>query len=106
MRQEELEYLQSQRALLAGRVDLSTLHVHLGPSVVAPAGGPDGFVDALGTGWRALVTALGAAVVVLGVVLPWAALTALVAAAVLVPLRRSRRRVAVAGSAPAPPPEA
>ncbi len=102
MRQEELEYLQSQRALLAGRVDLSTLHVHLGPSVVAPAGGPDGFVDALGTGWRALVTALGAAVVVLGVVLPWAAL----AAAVLVPLRRSRRRVAVAGSAPAPPPEA
>ncbi len=101
MRQGELEYLQSQRALLADRVDLSTLHVHLAPSGVAPAGGPDGFVDALGAGWRALVTALGAAVVVLGVVLPWAAL----AAAVLVPLRRSRRRVAVAGAAPAPPPE-
>ena len=38
---------------------------------MAPAGGPDGFVDGLGTGWRALVTALGAAVIVLGVLLPW-----------------------------------
>ena len=53
-RQAELESLQSQRALLADQVELSTLSVHLQPFGVAPAGGPDGFVDGLGTGWRAL----------------------------------------------------
>jgi hypothetical protein len=94
-RQGELESLQSQRALLADQVELSTLEVHLQPSGVAPAGGPDGFVDGLGTGWRALTSALGAAVVVLGVLLPWLVVAAVVGAAVLVPLRMARRRAAV-----------
>jgi hypothetical protein len=44
-RQEQLESLQSQRALLADQVELSTLTVHLEPFGVAPPGGPDGFVD-------------------------------------------------------------
>jgi uncharacterized protein DUF4349 len=100
-RQQELESLQSQRALLADQVELSTLTVHLAPFGVAPPGGPDGFLDGLATGWRALVTALGAAVVVLGVLLPWLALGALVTAAVLVPIRLMRRRAAV--ETPAPP---
>ena len=73
------------------------------PFGVAPPGGPDGFLDGLATGWRALVAALGAAVVVLGVLLPWLAVGALVAAAVLVPLRLTRRRAAVETPAPAPP---
>jgi hypothetical protein len=104
-RQEELESLQSQRALLADQVDLSTLRVHLEPFGVAPAGGPEGFVDGLGTGWRALVTAVKAIVVVLGVLLPWLAVAALITAAVLVPIRMTRRRpaVAVAGPAQTPP---
>ncbi|WP_167761502.1 DUF4349 domain-containing protein [Blastococcus sp. CT_GayMR19] len=100
-RQEKLESLQSQRALLADQVELSTLRVHLEPFGVAPAGGPDGFSDGLGTGWRALVTALGAVVVVLGVLLPWVAVALLVTAAVLVPLRLARRRAVV--EAPVPP---
>lgn len=100
-RQEQLEALQSQRAFLAGQVELSTLRVHLSTSGVSPPGGPDGFVDALGTGWRALVSAGGAAVVVLGVLLPWLAVGALITAAVLVPLRRSRRRGATPPPAPA-----
>jgi hypothetical protein len=100
-RQQELESLQSKRASLADQVELSTLSVHLEPFGVAPAGGPDGFGDGLGTGWRALTSALGAAVVVLGVLLPWLALAALVAAGVLVPLRLVRRRSAV--DAPASP---
>lgn len=91
-RQEQLESLQSQRALLADQVELSTLRVHLQPDGVAPPGGPDGFVDALGAGWNALVSAAGAAVVVLGVLLPWLLVAGLVAAVVLVPLRRARRR--------------
>ena len=83
-RQEQLESLQSQRALLADQVELSTLSVHLRPFGVAPAGGPDSFADGLGTGWRALVSALSTAVVALGVLLPWMVIAALVAAAVLV----------------------
>jgi hypothetical protein len=69
---------------------------------VAPAGGPDGFLDGLGTGWRALVSALGVAVVVVGVTLPWLGVTALVAAGVLVPVRLARRRAAEPSPAGAP----
>ena len=91
-RQKDLESLQSQRALLADQVELSTLSVHLRTSGVVPPGGPDGFVDGLGTGWRALVSVLGATVVVVGVLLPWLAVAVVVAAGVLVPVRLARRR--------------
>jgi hypothetical protein len=101
-READLESLQSQRALLADQVELSTLDVHLRTPGVAPAGGPDGFGGGFGTGWRALLSAGGTLLVVLGVLLPWAAVTALVAAAVLVPLRQSRRRAAA--RTPVPPP--
>ncbi|TYP89934.1 DUF4349 domain-containing protein [Blastococcus xanthinilyticus] len=105
-RQQELEALRSRRALLADQVELTTLHVHLEPFGLAPAGGPDGFLDGLGTGWRALVSALGGGVVVLGVLLPWLAVAALVAGAVLVPVRRARhRRAAAAVPAPSAPPQ-
>jgi Domain of unknown function (DUF4349) len=104
-RQQELESLQSQRSLLADQVELSTLSVHLRPFGVAPAGGPDGFADGLGTGWRALVSVLGTAVVVLGVLLPWLALAGLVAAAVLTTVRVVRRRAALTTPAPSAPPE-
>ena len=103
-RQEQLESLQSQQALLADQVELSTLRVHLQPFGVAPVGGPDGFVDGLGTGWGALVTTLGAAVIVLGILLPWLAVAALVATGVLVPLRLMRRRAAVVAPVPPVPP--
>ncbi|MGY2075581.1 MULTISPECIES: DUF4349 domain-containing protein [unclassified Blastococcus] len=107
-RQQELEALQSRRAALADQVELSTLRVHLEPYGVAPAGGPDGFLDGLGTGWRSLVAALGGTVVVLGVLLPWLAVTAVVAGGILVAIRRVRRRAATpapagpASEAPAP----
>jgi hypothetical protein len=105
-RQADLESLQSQRALLADQVELSTLSVHLQQPGVAPAGGPDGFGDGLGTGWRALVAAVGTLAVVLGVLLPWAAVTALVVAAVLVPLRLARRRSGARAALPPPAPPA
>jgi hypothetical protein len=94
-RQEQLESLRSQRAFLADQVELSTLRVELRTAGVAPPGGPDGFVDALGTGWSSLVSAASGAVIVLGVLLPWLVLAALVAVAVLIPLRRTRRSAAV-----------
>ncbi|SEM08255.1 protein of unknown function [Blastococcus sp. DSM 46786] len=105
-RQQELESLQFRRAVLADQVELSTLRVHLKPFGVAPAGGPDGFLDGLVTGWRSLVAVTGATVVAIGVVLPWLAVTALVAAAVLVPVRRARRQAATPPpAAPSPAPE-
>ena len=102
-RQERLESLQSQRAALADQVELSTLSIHLEPFGVAPVGGPDSFSDGLGTGWRALVTALHGGAVALGVVLPWLALVAAVVGAVLGTIRLVRRRTAV--PAPAGPPQ-
>ncbi len=104
-RQQELESLQSQRALLADQVELSTLRVHLEPFGVAPAGGPEGFLGGLGTGWRALTSALGAAAVVLGILVPWVPVAVLGAGAVLVPVRLARRRAAVAAPAPPVPPQ-
>jgi hypothetical protein len=100
-RQEKLESLQSQRALLADQVELSTLTVHLHPVGVAPAGGPSGFLEGLGTGWAALVSTLGAAAVVLGVLLPWLAVGGLVTAGVLMTVRLARRRTT--SEAPVPP---
>jgi hypothetical protein len=100
-RQADLESLQSQRALLADQVELSTLTVHLAPFGVAPPGGRDGFLDALGTGWRSMVSVLHGALIVLGILLPWLVVAALATAAVLVSLRAVRRR-AIA-PAPAPP---
>ena len=93
-RQSQLESLQAQRTSLADQVELSTLTVQLRPFGVAPVGGPDGFLEGLGTGWRALLTTLGAAFVVLGVVLPWMVLAALLTAGVLALLRLVRRRTA------------
>jgi hypothetical protein len=104
-RQAELESLQSQRALLADQVELSTLTVYLRPFGVAPPGGPDGFLDGLGTGWRVLVSVLGAAVIALGVLLPWLAVGGLVAAAVLAVVRLARRRTAVQAPVPPAPPQ-
>jgi hypothetical protein len=104
-RQEKLESLQSQRTLLADQVALSTLRLHLQPFGVAPTGGPDGFLEGLGTGWRALVATLGGAVVVLGILLPWMVVAVLVAGAVLVPIRLVRRRTAVRAAGPPVPPQ-
>jgi hypothetical protein len=106
-RQQNLESMQSQRTLLADQVELSTLTVHLQPFGVAPPGGPHGFFEGLGTGWRALVTALAAAVVVLGILLPWLAVAGVVTGGVLWPIRRARRRTSAkppaAQMSPPPP---
>jgi hypothetical protein len=104
-RQENLESLQSQRALLADQVEMSTLTLHLEPFGVAPPGGPDGFLDGVVTGWKALVSFLGAAGIALGVLLPWLAVAGLLAAAVLASVRRVRWRMAVVAPAPPAPPQ-
>ena len=72
-RQSELESLQRRYDALKGQVALSTLTGSI-TSRDAPVAAPEdpGFLDALGGGWRALVTAVGWLLVVLGAVLPFA----------------------------------
>lgn len=96
-RQAELESLQSQRAYLADQVALSTLTLDLLSEGTVAAAAPGDFWAGLIAGWDALVVAAGAALVVLGVALPWLVVVALIAAAVwwLRTLRRKKSASAV-----------
>jgi len=98
-RQTNLEQLQSQRALLADQVRLSTLTVSLtGPEVVpapepAPEPvGPQSFLEGLAAGWAAFAGMVRVAVIVLGVLLPWLAFGGAVAAGAVAISRWRRAR--------------
>ncbi|MBO9554365.1 DUF4349 domain-containing protein [Cellulomonas sp.] len=111
-RQTSLEQLQSQRALLADQVRLSTLTITLtGPEVVpapepAPEPvGPQSFLEGLATGWAAFAGMVRVAVIVLGVLLPWLAFGGAVAAGAVAVSRWRRTRSAARGPVvPAPVP--
>ena len=103
-RQAELEQLRGQRAALADQVAMSTLYVLLTapghPAIAAP--GPRSFAAGVGLGWRSLLTALRGVSVALGVLLPWLVLGAVLAAAIIVPIRRRHRTPAPAPAAGPP----
>ncbi|WP_298457021.1 DUF4349 domain-containing protein [uncultured Cellulomonas sp.] len=100
-RQSDLEALQSQRARLADQVQMSTLALELRaePDETIPVIESAGFWGGLVTGWRSLVTTLSAALLVTGVLLPWAALAGVLGA---VWLAARRRRVRGRTGAPTP----
>ncbi|MGY4643213.1 DUF4349 domain-containing protein [Cellulomonas sp. URHB0016] len=103
-RQTNLEQLTSQRALLADQVRLSTLSVAIsGPEVVvvAPATGPQSFLEGLAAGWTTFTSTVRVAAVVLGVLLPWLAFGGAVAAGAMAVTRWRRAR---SGSTAARPP--
>lgn len=94
-RQASLESMTAQRDQLAEQVALSTLTVSLTvpvAGVVQESADPGGFAGGLAAGWDALVAVLGGLLVVLGAVLPWAALAALVLGAGLLVRQAVRRR--------------
>ncbi|MCC2320271.1 DUF4349 domain-containing protein [Cellulomonas xiejunii] len=108
-RQANLERLRSERARLADRVALSTVDVEIYAPERAPEPveeGPKTFLDGLETGWTAFTAAVRGFLVVVGVLLPWLVLGALVAAVVVV--TRRRRRAALTTTSPtgttSPPP--
>jgi hypothetical protein len=105
-RQEQLESLESQRALLGDQVALSTLSVHLEPVAVATAGGDPGFADGLSAGWDALVAVGSGVVVVLGALVPWVPVLLVGAGAVVLSVRQSRRRSGRGAPASSPAPSA
>lgn len=79
-RQGELDSLTSQKNYLADQVDLSTITVQFSTEDVAPPEtGADSFWDGLVSGWNALVGFAAGALVVIGALLPWVAVLAVLA---------------------------
>ncbi|MEV7084601.1 DUF4349 domain-containing protein [Streptomyces sp. NPDC093085] len=104
-RQSALESLLAQQASLKDRTTLATITLHISenPVVVKAEKKKEedpGFLDALGGGWDALVTTVRWIGVVLGAVLPFAA----VFGALFVLWRLLRRFLPGAGAAQAPAP--
>jgi hypothetical protein len=98
-RQAELDSLTAQRTYLAEQVELSTISISLLPRAAAAAPEPGGFWGGVQRGWNALVDVFNTVVVVLGVLLPWAVLAAVVVGIVLLVRRLLPRRP----PRPAPP---
>ena len=93
-RQSELEQLLTEQAGIDDLTSMATLEISVYATDQEPAPDEDdvsGFLGGLSAGWDALVTALGVAVTVLGVLLPWLVLVALVGGVALWILRRRRR---------------
>lgn len=92
-RQEQLESLQSQRRSLAGQVELSTIGVDFSQTASVDSVEPGGFTGGLRDGWNGLVSTVNHVVEVAGVLLPWLAVAAVLAAIVKIwRLRRGSRR--------------
>jgi hypothetical protein len=106
-READLESLLAQQASLKDRTSLATITLSLSETPGAHSSGDDepGFADALAGGWHAFLTMLRWIALVLGAVLPFAALAALLAALwVRVVRPRLPRRPAPAAPAAAPGP--
>ncbi|CAM5372628.1 hypothetical protein STENM36S_03314 [Streptomyces tendae] len=106
-RQAELEALLARQAALKDRTSLATVTLSLSEAPVKHGEKKEdddpGFVDALAGGWDAFVTMLRWVAVVLGAVLPFAAVAALLALVWLRVVRPRLSRRPVAAPAPAAP---
>jgi hypothetical protein len=105
-RQADLEALQQQSAYLADQTSMSTLVVSIDqvpPKKQAPAEEDDdaGFLSGLSSGWGALSTFAVGLATVLGALLPWLVVLAVLGVPVLLVVRALRRRTTV--PAPVPP---
>lgn len=94
-RQAELDSLMKQQAWLADRTSESTITVHIERTDAEPDDDTGtGFLDGLEQGWQGLVGGLGVALTVLGFLLPFAALVALLGLPLWLVLRRRRNQSA------------
>lgn len=95
MRQAELESLEAQQRGLKDQVSLSTIDLSLTTEpivVVESDDSPSNFWEGLGAGWGGLLGFLSGALVVIGVLLPWVTLLAIVVSAIVIPIRRAAKR--------------
>lgn len=102
-RQEQLEQLLSQRALVADRVEMATFRLELWTADAAPAPAATGFWGGVNRGWESLATAVGTVLLVVGVLLPWALAAGVVTVLALALRSRMRRQVTTASPVATPP---
>lgn len=100
-RQAELEALLAQQASLAQQVATSPVAVTLVTAETVVEDGPRGFLAGLESGWDTMVASGVIALTIVGALLPWLALVAVVAVPIW--LWRRRRAAARAARQPAPP---
>ncbi|MFD7652996.1 DUF4349 domain-containing protein [Actinosynnema sp. NPDC059797] len=107
-RLSELESLQRQHDTLKGQVSMGTLTVTIGERPVEqapPAPDDEDFLGAFAGGWRALVSALGLVLVVIGAILPFALVLGVPGAAAYFWWRRRKASLPRITPPPAPLPE-
>lgn len=107
-RQAELDSLRAQREALGDQVAYSTVDVSFYAEAV---GGPapkeyEGFLGQVERGWDALAAVASGAVLLLGLMLPWLGLLAVVGAVIYVLVRWAQRRTVPAATRPIPEAEA
>ncbi len=98
-RQANLESLESQQNYLADQVALSTITLTLQSIANAPVVAPVTFWGGLAAGWATFVAFFAGLLVVIGVLLPWLVLAAIITVGTIAFARRRRRgtpRTAVA----------
>jgi hypothetical protein len=92
-RQAELQSLEAQQRGLDDQVSMSTIDLSLTTEpVVVVDDSPETFWDGLVSGWNGLVAFLSGALVILGVILPWAALGGLIFLSVIAVTRARTSR--------------
>lgn len=108
-RQQELDGLTAQLTALEGLVKESSISVSLNSKSALPGGGPANFWEGLVAGWHSLIDSGAGALVLLGVLLPWLVLAAVITLVIVVivrSVRRRRRQRPVSEPEPAPNPPA
>ncbi|WP_291381698.1 DUF4349 domain-containing protein [Demequina sp.] len=94
-RQAELQSLEARQRGLDDQVSMSTIDLSLTTEpVVVVDDSPETFWDGLVSGWDGLVAFLSGALVILGVILPWAALGGLIFLSVTAVVRARKSRIA------------
>jgi Domain of unknown function (DUF4349) len=105
-RESDLEAAEARQTALAGRADFATLTVDLRlPAAVPPPAPaqPNAFVKGLNNGWEAVTASTAVVLTVLGALLPFAVVVAVLGAPVLWWLRRRRRDLPPRVAPPAAP---
>ncbi len=91
-RQGQLESLQAEQRYLADQVSMATLTLNLISDAQATPTTPGTFLSGLAVGWQAFLNFFTGLLVVLGVLLPWLVLAAVITAVTLGAVRLARRR--------------
>lgn len=91
-RQQELDGLRAQLTALEGQVDEATIWVSLNTKSALPGGGPANFWEGLLAGIDSLAAAGAGALVVLGILLPWLAIAAVLALVIILIVRAASAR--------------